>query len=551
MGYYRILNLAKEPFSNSPDPGLFFNSKQHLESLQQLEISIRLKRGLSIITGEVGTGKTTLSRQLIQRFSKDEAIQTIIILDPGYANVADFLAYILQLLTGAEASGSTDENWLKEQIKNHLFTQSVEQERLTVLIIDEGQKLTIPCLEALRELLNYETNDHKLLQIVIFAQKELDAIINQMENFKDRINFYYTLGALDFKDTRGLINYRLEQSFEPGKQSPIFSFAASVALYRASGGYPRKIVKLCHHVLLSLIVQNRNRAGFFLVRACIKKMALGSKPPGRLVQGFSLLFLMLLVTGVGFYFSKNNLTVSGNGNQKSIEPSLSVKEASASVSFNIPEKKPIQAKSLPAKTPHDLKNEEKSTRFQGGSIEPKLLGSLTVGDNELLSDMAKGIYGSFRYGIIDEILDENRHIINPNLIHAGSKIRFPVPNFSFKAETENLAAIILSKEDSLEKAYALVKQYKTADFSIKPDGSKMGMLDPITRYSQFESIPIRILAAWNPGEGLQFYVVINRFFPGVIEAETYLNRLPRTLPGRIDLLSSWTKETRIYAKRSQ
>lgn len=103
MNYYRGLHLEKEPFSNSPDPGLFFSSKQHLEALQHLEISIRLKRGLAVVTGDVGTGKTTISRQLITRISGDPKLGYFLLLDPGFATVNDFLGYLVTLLTG-EAS---------------------------------------------------------------------------------------------------------------------------------------------------------------------------------------------------------------------------------------------------------------------------------------------------------------------------------------------------------------------------------------------------------------------------------------------------------------
>jgi len=100
MEYYRTFHLEREPFSNSPDPGLFFNSKQHLHALQQLEIAIRLKRGLNVVTGDVGTGKTTISRQLIQKISTDPAIQYALVLDPGYEDPAQFLNAVIKYFTG-------------------------------------------------------------------------------------------------------------------------------------------------------------------------------------------------------------------------------------------------------------------------------------------------------------------------------------------------------------------------------------------------------------------------------------------------------------------
>ena len=86
MKYYEILNLKTEPFSNSPDPELFYDSEQHVACIQQLELSLRLKRGLNTVIGDVGTGKTTLCRQLIRKFSNDEDFICHLILDPIFSN---------------------------------------------------------------------------------------------------------------------------------------------------------------------------------------------------------------------------------------------------------------------------------------------------------------------------------------------------------------------------------------------------------------------------------------------------------------------------------
>ena len=158
MDYYSILNLNREPFSNSPDPDFFFQSRQQQGSLQKIEISIRLKRGLCVVAGEVGTGKSTLCRELIRRFSSTEEVSTHLILDPLYPGSIKFLAAISECLTGIRGEPSDDEWTYKERIKKYLFAEGVEKKRTVVLIIDEGQKITEPCLEYLREFLNYETN---------------------------------------------------------------------------------------------------------------------------------------------------------------------------------------------------------------------------------------------------------------------------------------------------------------------------------------------------------------------------------------------------------
>ena len=100
MDYFSILNLNKEPFSNSPDPEFFFHSRQHLDCLQKLELSLLLRRGLNVIIGDVGTGKTTLCRQLIRRFAQKKEMETYLILDPHFLYASEFLTTVAQLLTG-------------------------------------------------------------------------------------------------------------------------------------------------------------------------------------------------------------------------------------------------------------------------------------------------------------------------------------------------------------------------------------------------------------------------------------------------------------------
>ena len=268
MNYFKILNFEREPFSNSPDPGLFYNSKQHLEALQKLEISVRLKRGLNVILGDIGTGKTTLSRQLIQKISHDDTIKYYVMLDPGFDSTGAFLRYLLHLFQPEEQYDTDDEAVLKEIIKKHLFSYGVNNQINIVIIIDEGQKLSLDCIEVLRELLNFETNDQKLLQIVIFAQNEFEQSLNQVENFIDRINFYYQLKPLNFKESKGLIKYRIETCFIRGQSRPLFSALGYFMIYKATRGFPRKIITLCHQILLSLITQNKSKADFFLIRSC-------------------------------------------------------------------------------------------------------------------------------------------------------------------------------------------------------------------------------------------------------------------------------------------
>ena len=274
MEYFSILNLAREPFSNSPDPEYFFQSSQHIGCLQKLELSLRLRRGLNVVLGDVGTGKTTLCRQLIRRFAQDEDYETHLVLDPQFGNPLEFLTTVVEMFTGKRVLAKATNEWqVKEAIKKYIFRRGVDEKKTVVLIIDEGQKLPEFCLEILREFLNYETNEYKLLQIAIFAQKEFQKTLEAYANFADRINLYHILGPMNFRDTRNMIQFRLKQSSEKSKAPRLFSYPALWAIYKNTGGYPRKIINLCHQCVLAMIIQNKTKAGWFLVRSCVKRVS--------------------------------------------------------------------------------------------------------------------------------------------------------------------------------------------------------------------------------------------------------------------------------------
>jgi general secretion pathway protein A len=206
MEYFKILNLNKEPFSNSPEPEFFYESLQHVQCLQNLELAIRLRRGLNVVIGDVGTGKTTLCRQLINKFDGYNNVKTFLLLDPAFTTPTEFLTALFKMFGIDTIHDSSATEWqLKEVIKNYIFEQGVVKDNTVVLIIDEGQKIPDMCLEILREFLNYETNEYKLLQIVIFAQREFENTLRERSNFTDRINFLHELGPLNFRDTRSMI----------------------------------------------------------------------------------------------------------------------------------------------------------------------------------------------------------------------------------------------------------------------------------------------------------------------------------------------------------
>ena len=254
MSYYESLNLKSEPFSTSPDPYFFYPSSSHDSALKRLEIAIRLRRGLNIILGDVGTGKTTLSRMLIQIFKDEPDFIFHMMLDPSYKTEFQFLSSLAKMFRVNPSFRSTLD--YKEALEKYLFQKGVDEKKTIVLLIDEGQKLTPTQVEILRTLLNYETNEYKLLQLIILSQIELLPKIRRIRNFMDRINLKYIINPLDESETRALINFRLKQAGYDGEEN-LLTDNAIRHIYEHTQGYPRKISMLCHDALEMLIMRNR------------------------------------------------------------------------------------------------------------------------------------------------------------------------------------------------------------------------------------------------------------------------------------------------------
>ena len=267
MSYYTTLGLTKEPFSTSPDPAFFFRSSSHMQALARLEIAIRLRRGLSLILGDVGTGKTTLARTLLSNFPQEDGFVFHIILDPSFESEYQFLLHLSRVL-GLRSQGKSTLD-CREAIEHHLFQSGVMEGRTVVLIVDEGQKLSLDMLENLRMLLNYETNEFKLLQVVIFAQAELLGRIGRIKNFMDRVAMKYIINPLSEEETAEMIRFRLHSAGFSNGQS-LFTPTAIRSIHRFTQGYPRQIALLCHNALESLVMYDKTAVDETLIEELMR-----------------------------------------------------------------------------------------------------------------------------------------------------------------------------------------------------------------------------------------------------------------------------------------
>lgn len=267
MSYYRILGLHDEPFSTSPDPSYFFLSAQHKAALTRLRIALSLKRGLSVIVGDVGTGKTTLSRKLSQVLREEPDVCFHMILNPYFKTQKQFLTRLVALLHAPVDPKKTTGLDCIEAIEQFLYKTGVQEKKRIVLLIDEAQLLPDYVLEILRILLNYETNEYKILQLVLVGQMELVPVLSRMPNFWDRIALKCVINPLDLAEAKDLIRFRLQQAGYEG--SGLFAEEAVRLIHQHTKGYPRQMSMMCHNLLEMLVMRDRAIVDETLVREAI------------------------------------------------------------------------------------------------------------------------------------------------------------------------------------------------------------------------------------------------------------------------------------------
>lgn len=497
MEYFSLLHLQKEPFSNSPDPEMFFRSTQHLGCLQKLELAIRLRRGLSVVIGDIGTGKSTLCRQLIQLLGRESTeILPYLILDPEFSAPLEFLTAITRTFGLNVPMDGASEWQLKERIKIYLFEQATSQQKIPVLILDEGQKLPDFCVEILREFLNFETNKHKLLQIVIFAQEEFRTVLEQKANFTDRISTFQQLRPLTLRDTRAMIDFRLQKSHtEPGPPPKLFSPAATLAIYWLTKGYPRRIVMLCSKVIIALLVKQQGQAGLLeVLRAAEEKAVSG---PSRWPQLLALTVALAIATAIFFMPGAEQPPAPTSTTPAPSEPAVS-RQTSALTS---PEAQaaPPAPRQEPAAAP--LPEPIEPAQVMDTPL-PASLGSVELDQGVILSKMVARIYGRFTPERLAMILEANPQITDPDHIRPGTMITFPGLAKPDKGGAERQVRLHLAQTTTLAEAYGIVKEY--------PESAP----------------PLLITPVMEGGDGLSFHLTLQESFTSEEQAQSRSRDLP-------------------------
>jgi len=245
--YRKFYNLTRNPFEVSPDPYFFYPTPRHNEALALLNYGVLRRKGFVVVTGEVGTGKTLLVRCLLDSLTVHK-VAFAYIYNP-ILSVQNFLEQVLTDLGLPAAARSKSE--VLGRLNNYLMARS-QEDLTTALVVDEAQLLSWDLLEEIRLLTNLETTHHKLLQIVLVGQPELDHKMDshQLRQLKQRVGLRCNLLSLELKEVEGYIHRRLELAGTSGNGNNIFSKEAIETVYALSKGIPRLVNTLCENSLM-------------------------------------------------------------------------------------------------------------------------------------------------------------------------------------------------------------------------------------------------------------------------------------------------------------
>lgn len=251
--YLKYFGLKEEPFSTVANPRFFFLTPTHATALEKTRYTVQAGKGLAVVYGETGTGKSSLARLLHGNFL-GKGFRSVLLVNPNFPTP---FALMKKIVAEFQVMPAYSYGETLERLKNFLFQHGRKREAPLILIIDEAQALRFPLLELLRQLMNYETNEMKLLQLVLFGEDSLRGKLanKRAASFRSRVAMASALYPLTADEMAEMVAFRWQVA--SGSKRHPFEAEALVALFEASGGVPREVAVIADNALLLAFLERK------------------------------------------------------------------------------------------------------------------------------------------------------------------------------------------------------------------------------------------------------------------------------------------------------
>lgn len=435
--YREHFSLKLKPFSITPDPKFLYMSPGHKEALAHLLYGLKEGSGFVVITGEVGTGKTTILNAFLLKLPL--RIPKVVIKNPHIK--PDNLYYLL-----GEAIGMPEEKRSRNYINE--FEDMLKTTGGAMLIVDEAQGLSLEMLEEIRLLSNLETVHEKLVQIMLIGQQELNDKLNsvQLRQLKQRIGVKYHIPPLDSNEAKDYIDHRLRVAGYEPREEPLFTSSALGEIYRFTRGFPRLINIVCDNVLLAAYSDDFNQVNANLVKKIVGGMEktyvkhvpqtpVHQLPRGKGLQKFLVgAASMAVIAILAVVLFLVLLSPQGQSLMDRSKALLGITHKSLS-SFDITQQTstPLQkqapegaiSKGLPRVTIQGQSGDAQAVP-PGIGDQKKAMGiTVVVGPGDTVAKLAAKHYGRIDSVILDIVRKANSNLGNIDLIYEGQKIHLP------------------------------------------------------------------------------------------------------------------------------
>ncbi|MBV8642815.1 MAG: AAA family ATPase [Candidatus Eremiobacteraeota bacterium] len=275
--YYRHFGLERDPFLDTADPHFYRATPALTRARERLVGGVLESRGLQVVVGDPGTGKTSLMAQIERELLGRDDVRLGKILDPSFASETEFLLAVARSFGLALPPRSPAA--LKNALKNYLYDAAVLDGLTLALLVDEAQNTSDEIFEVLRLLLNYDVPQRKLMNVILFGQSELRGRVEARRNLADRVDEWFALDPLDANEARALLAYRIARAGISTDAAALFDADAFDAIVEVAGGTPRRLLTLAHATLREAAAYGRPRATFTDAEAAARTRGLTVRRP--------------------------------------------------------------------------------------------------------------------------------------------------------------------------------------------------------------------------------------------------------------------------------